>query len=174
MATPSFKGTYQRLPGCNNTHGDEIIAQCQGPSSTLTFPPHFDISFSPAATTLHTSPSHPHLLTLTFPLYSNVCSWESRNKQILEHLSHHLSSCVIFITWHIHKLLHRCSNGHNHSCVGSSPPATTMASGETGFRGKPLFMWEGLHSNPPVLGGWRGGGRIIYTSQQVGCVTSIC
>lgn len=103
MATLSFKGTYQRLPGCNNTHRDEIIAQCRGPSSSLTFPPHFDISFSPAATTLHTPPSHPHL----FPLYSNVCSWESRNKQIVELLSHHLSSCVIFITWHIHKLLHR-------------------------------------------------------------------
>lgn len=165
MAASSFKGTHQRLPGCNDTHRDEIIAQCRGPSSTLTFPPHFDISFSPAATTLHTPPSHPHLSTLTFPLYSNVCSWEPRNKQIVEHLPHHSSSCVIFITWHVQKLLHRCSNGHNHSRVGSSSPASTLASGETGFRGKPLFIWEGLHSTPPMLGGRRRGGSFIHHSR---------
>lgn len=173
MATLSFKGTYQRLPGCNNTHRDEITAQCPLPLS----PFHLTLIFLFHQLPPPFTPRHPiphHLLTLTFHLYSNVCSWESRNKQIVGHLPHHLSSCVIFITGHIHKLLHRCSNGHNHSCLGSSPPATTMASDETGFRGKPVFIWEGLHSNPPVLGGWQRSGWIIYTSQPVGCVTSPC
>lgn len=82
MVVWPFKGTNQRLPACNDPLRDEIIAECQGPSSPpFTFLPHSDISFSPSATaTPH--PPHPFLHPLTisssYPSPSPVCSWKSR------------------------------------------------------------------------------------------------
>lgn len=137
MATRPFTGTDQRLPSCNNTHRDAIIAQCRGPSSSLTFLPHFDISFSSSC---HQPSLHPFLHPLLVNRLLAASPLASRFSQAAVGSSNKPR----------HWFPGTCTIAHARSRI--HPPCCEYGESGTGFS---------VHASPPVPEGRRRGGWLL-------------